>query len=107
MGKERCQHRRVVGVEVAPEGHHGESCGLREPMPPTTSLEFLCSCSTERGGPGYRLWEVEKGSVGEVLGIVKHTSRVFWNNLNVQIMPFIDRPLALVSENKVTGKIMG
>lgn len=50
---------------------------------------------------------MEKGSVGEVLGIVKHTSRVFWNNLNVQIMPFIDRPLALVSENKVTGKTMG
>lgn len=44
---------------------------------------------------------------GEVLGIAKPTSWVFWNNRSFQIVPFTDRPLTLVSETKVTSKILG
>lgn len=50
---------------------------------------------------------MERGSGGEVIGIAEHTSWVFWNNRNFQIMSFIDRPLTLVSENKVPSEIMG
>lgn len=36
------------------------------------SLEFLCSCSTGKGSPRRRLWEVGRGGGGEVTGIAKH-----------------------------------
>lgn len=41
------------------------------PMLPTASLEFLCSCSTGKGSPRRRLWEVGRGGGGEVTGITK------------------------------------